>query len=319
MLRPNKKQLVWACLLSFFLLAGCLPEEKASRILPANFLEALGDAQLSATSLPKETGGDLILNQIPSYEFSGLFETDGVKFSLYDTDRALGYKSELAPGLSCVVNENLLLLSKVEAPRSIREVFLSLQPPLTIYDAGIFIYPLGLCLFFAVFIFTERLLSLRRSVTFPRKVEKALKSGEFPSKKWKQKSAAERIVWVALHENPSSESLNSYKELEVSAMEKGFFILEVVISASPLIGLLGTVTGLVQVFSSISDINQGKDVLAEGIGLALLTTILGLAIAIPTLIGHSYLGRILDKRIASLNWVTSRINDARRKNPTEVL
>jgi len=319
LLRPNKKQLVWACLLSFFLLAGCLPEEKASRILPANFLEALSDAQLSVTSLPKETGGDLILDQIPSYEFSGLFETDGVKFSLYDTDEALGYKSELAPGLSCVVNENLLLLSKVEAPRSIREVFLSLQPPLTIYDAGIFIYPLGLCLFFAVFIFTERLLSLRRSVTFPRKVEKALKSGEFPSKKWKQKSAAERIVWVALHENPSSESLNSYKELEVSAMEKGFFILEVVISASPLIGLLGTVTGLVQVFSSISDINQGKDVLAEGIGLALLTTILGLAIAIPTLIGHSYLGRILDKRIASLNWVTSRINDARRKNPTEVL
>ena len=319
MLRPNKKQLVWACLLSFFLLAGCLPEEKASRILPANFLEALSDAQLSVTSLPKETGGDLILDQIPSYEFSGLFEADGVKFSLYDTDRALGYKNELAPGLSCVVNENLLLLSKVEAPRSIREVFLSLQPPLTIYDAGIFIYPLGLCLFFAVFIFTERLLSLRRSVTFPRKVEKALKSGEFPSKKWKQKSAAERIVWVALHENPSSESLNSYKELEVSAMEKGFFILEVVISASPLIGLLGTVTGLVQVFSSISDINQGKDVLAEGIGLALLTTILGLAIAIPTLIGHSYLGRILDKRIASLNWVTSRINDARRKNPTEVL
>ena len=319
MLRPNKKQLFWACLLSFFLLAGCLPEEKASRILPANFLEALSDAQLSVTSLPKETGGDLILDQIPSYEFSGLFETDGVKFSLYDTDEALGYKSELAPGLSCVVNENLLLLSKVEAPRSIREVFLSLQPPLTIYDAGIFIYPLGLCLFFAVFIFTERLLSLRRSVTFPRKVEKALKSGEFPSKKWKQKSAAERIVWVALHENPSSESLNSYKELEVSAMEKGFFILEVVISASPLIGLLGTVTGLVQVFSSISDINQGKDVLAEGIGLALLTTILGLAIAIPTLIGHSYLGRILDKRIASLNWVTSRINDARRKNPTEVL
>lgn len=319
MLRPNKKQLVWACLLSFFLLAGCLPEEKASRILPANFLEALSDAQLSVTSLPKETGGDLILDQIPSYEFSGLFETDGVKFSLYDTDEALGYKNELAPGLSGVVNENLLLLSKAEAPRSIREVFLSLQPPLTIYDAGIFIYPLGLCLFFAVFIFTERLLSLRRSVTFPRKVEKALKSGEFPSKKWKQKSAAERIVWVALHENPSSESLNSYKDLEVSAMEKGFFILEVVISASPLIGLLGTVTGLVQVFSSISDINQGKDVLAEGIGLALLTTILGLAIAIPTLIGHSYLGRILDKRIASLNWVTSRINDARRKKPAEVL
>jgi biopolymer transport protein ExbB len=242
-----------------------------------------------------------------------------VKFSLYDTDKALGYQKELAPDLRGIANENLLFISELEPPRDIQEIFFSLQPPLTIYDAGIFIYPLGLCLFFAVFIFTERLLSLRRSVTFPRKVEKALKNGEFPNKKWKQKSSAERIVWVALHENPSSESLSSYKDLEISAMEKGFFILEVVISASPLIGLLGTVTGLVQVFSSISDINQGKDVLAEGIGLALLTTILGLAIAIPTLIGHSYLGRILDKRIASLNWVTSRINDARRKNPAEMM
>jgi len=313
------KQLVWAYLISFFLLAGCLPKENTSRIDPENFLEALGDAQLSATSLPKESGGNLIVDEIPSYEFSGLFEADGVKFSLYDTNKALVYQKELAPGQRAIVNENLLFISELEPTRDIEEIFFSLKPPLTIHDAGIFIYPLGLCLFFAVFIFTERLLSLRRSVTFPRKVEKALKSGEFPSKKWKQKSAAERIVWVALHENPSSESLNSYKELEVSAMEKGFFILEVVISASPLIGLLGTVTGLVQVFSSISDINQGKDVLAEGIGLALLTTILGLAIAIPTLIGHSYLGRILDKRIASLNWVTSRINDARRKNPTEVL
>ena len=313
------KQLVWACLLSVFLSTGCLPEDHAPHIPPENFLEALGEAQITVTSLPKESGGELIVDQIPDYEFSGLFETDGVKFSLYDTDKAQDYKKVLAPGLSVVVNENLLLLSKIEPPRNIQDVILSLKPPLTIYDAGIFIYPLGLCLFFAVFIFTERLLSLRRSVTFPRKVEKALKMGEFPSKKWKQKSAAERIVWVALHENPSPESLSSYKNLEVSAMERGFFILEVIISASPLIGLLGTVTGLVQVFSSISDINQGKDVLAEGIGLALLTTILGLAIAIPTLIGHSYLGRILDKRIASLNWVTSRINDARQRNPAEIL
>jgi len=313
------KRLVWACLLSFVLLAGCLPEENASRIAPEHFLEALGDAELSATSLPKESGGELIVDQIPNYEFSGLFECDGVIFSLYDTDKAQQYIKELPTSLIGLANGNLLLLSQNEPPKNIQDVFLSLKPSLTIHDAGIFIYPLGFCLFFAVFIFTERLLSLRRSVTFPRKVEKALKSGEFPSKKWKQKSAAERIVWVALHENPSSESLNSYKDLEVSAMEKGFFILEVVISASPLIGLLGTVTGLVQVFSSISDINEGKDVLAEGIGLALLTTILGLAIAIPTLIGHSFLGRVLDKRIASLNWVTSRINDARRKNPAELM
>ena len=141
---------------------------------------------------------------------------------------------------------------------------------------------------------------------------KALREGEFPSKKWKKKSSAERIIWVATKESPSADTLRSYARLEITSMERGLFLLEVVVSAAPLLGLLGTVTGLVKVFSQIPAGGGVGDtaVFSEGIAMALLTTIAGLAIAIPTLISHSYLVRLIDKRTSSISWLTERLVDA---------
>ena len=89
-------------------------------------------------------------------------------------------------------------------------------------------------------------------------------------------------------------------------------MLEVVVAGAPLVGLLGTVTGLVQVFSAMpaSGGTAGSGIFSEGIALALLTTIMGLAIAIPALIGHAYLMRVIEKRTASLDWLTARLIDA---------
>jgi biopolymer transport protein ExbB len=119
-------------------------------------------------------------------------------------------------------------------------------------------------------------------------------------------------VWVALKEKPSLDSLRSYSRLEIAALERGLFLLEVVVSAAPLLGLLGTVTGLVQVFSQIPAGGGVGDtsIFSEGIAMALLTTIVGLAIAIPSLIAHSYLMRLIDKRASSLDWLTERLIDA---------
>ncbi len=76
-------------------------------------------------------------------------------------------------------------------------------------------------------------------------------------------------------------------------MERGVFLLEVVIGAAPLLGLLGTVTGLTQVFGGFSAETGLPDpaTFITGIALALNTTILGLAIAIPSLAAHAYLLR----------------------------
>ena len=94
----------------------------------------------------------------------------------------------------------------------------------------------------------------------------------------------------------------AYAQLELSRMERGIFLLEVVIGAAPLLGLLGTVSGLTQVFSGFSAETGLPDpgTFITGIALALNTTILGLAIAIPTLAAHAYLIRRIESQAARI-------------------
>ena len=94
-------------------------------------------------------------------------------------------------------------------------------------------------------------------------------------------SAAERIVHVAVHEKASEDTIRAYARLEMSAMERGMFLLEVIVAVAPLIGLLGTVIGLVEVFSNMPAGMVDKTLFSEGISLALLTTMAGLAITLP--------------------------------------
>ena len=243
----------------------------------------------------------------------GVFEMDESQFAIYSklSTKKQGANDQNG-SLGIFVNKNITLVANKKCNPKVVQVFESLRPPLSYRQAGIFVYPLGFCLVVAVFVITERSYALRRGLTFPRKVEKALMSGEFPDKRWKKKSAAERIVFVATHEKPSPRSLLAYARLEVAALEQGLFLLEVVIAGAPLIGLLGTVTGLVRVFSAMPSTGGagGTEIFSEGIALALLTTIMGLAIAIPALIGHSYLMRVVEKRAASLDWLSSRLIDA---------
>ncbi len=86
-------------------------------------------------------------------------------------------------------------------------------------------------------------------------------------------------------------------------MERGLFLLEVVIGAAPLLGLLGTVTGLTQVFGGFSAETglPEPEAFIKGIALALNTTILGLAIAIPALAAHSYLLRRVESLAARIS------------------
>ncbi|HBR93653.1 MAG TPA: MotA/TolQ/ExbB proton channel family protein [Opitutae bacterium] len=159
--------------------------------------------------------------------------------------------------------------------------------------AGIFIYPLGLCSILAVFIAFERLLALRPSRVMPRALVDAFVLGQFDGVEADRNSVAGRILHFHRSRPSDADSLKAYARLEVSRMERGVFLLEVVIGAAPLIGLLGTVTGLTQVFSGFSADTGLPDpaTFIRGIALALNTTILGLAIAIPALAAHAYVLR----------------------------
>ncbi|MDA9317375.1 MotA/TolQ/ExbB proton channel family protein [Puniceicoccaceae bacterium] len=159
--------------------------------------------------------------------------------------------------------------------------------------AGIFLYPIALCSFIAVFITIERLIALRNSCVVPASLVKAFVSGKIAELPVDESSVSGRIIAFYRSSRPDSEALKAYAQVEVSRMERGLFLLEVVIGTAPLLGLLGTVTGLTQVFSGFSADTGLPDpgTFISGIALALNTTILGLAVAIPALAAHAYLIR----------------------------
>lgn len=76
---------------------------------------------------------------------------------------------------------------------------------------------------------------------------------------------------------------------EARTLERGLVILETVAGISPLLGLLGTVLGMIKVFRVISEQGLGQtQSLSGGISMALLTTVVGLSIAIPALVAYNY-------------------------------
>ncbi len=87
----------------------------------------------------------------------------------------------------------------------------------------------------------------------------------------------------------------------VPALEKGMPLLAVTAAASPLLGLLGTVTGMIRTFDLITIFGTGKaKLLAGGISEALVTTEFGLIMAIPALLAHVYFSRRIKIIIRSL-------------------
>ena len=301
---------------TFVFLAGCL-SDRPKRINPEDFFQSLKNKGITVSQVPSEQFSEL-QNIVPGYSALGIYKTEKDVWALFDLPGNKFVQSDLFS----VTNINLTIFSENEIPEKVANCLVYLTPRIGYEQLGIFAYPLGICLFLSVFITLERLFSLRRGATFPRKMEKALLRGEFPDKKWKRGSAAERIVHVAIHEKASEDTIRSYARLEMSAMERGMFLLEVIVAGAPLIGLLGTVTGLVEVFSNMpAGGTVDKTLFSEGISLALLTTMAGLAIALPTILFNSYLQRVLDKRAASLGWLTSRLIDAvdRKGIPPEII
>ena len=89
---------------------------------------------------------------------------------------------------------------------------------------------------------------------------------------------------------------------ETSRLHAGIGVLDIVITVAPLLGLLGTASGLVTIFQGLSDAADHLAI-ARGIAVALNTTIFGLAIAVPCVVAHGYFTRrieVLTARLESL-------------------
>ncbi len=90
--------------------------------------------------------------------------------------------------------------------------------------------------------------------------------------------------------------------VEVPALERGHNFIKLLAAISPLLGLLGTVTGMILTFQAISLFGSGDPkLMASGISQALVTTVLGLVVAIPLLFGHSLVSSLSRTMIQRLD------------------
>ncbi|MGB3750424.1 MAG: MotA/TolQ/ExbB proton channel family protein [Arcobacteraceae bacterium] len=101
---------------------------------------------------------------------------------------------------------------------------------------------------------------------------------------------------LKLTQNYELAQVKSSIALKVSNIETGLNTIKIIASLSPLIGLLGTVIGILNSFDSISHLGLGDPtVFSSGISIALITTVAGLIVAIPHYIGYNYFIGSLDK------------------------
>jgi biopolymer transport protein ExbB len=173
--------------------------------------------------------------------------------------------------------------------------------------AGLLKYPLGACSAIAVYIIFERAYALRRTAVMPQDLVDAVMTGKHLI--GGRHTVLARVVEFAdQHENDEG-ALKAFARLEVNRMQKGVPYLDVIYAAAPLIGLSGTVTGLLQVFSQISPDTGLPDpvVFTKGVALALSATVIGLGIAIPSLVGAGYLSRKVDNYAAELEVLIERL------------
>ncbi len=183
-------------------------------------------------------------------------------------------------------------------------------------EAGWFLYPLAAFSLLAGIIIVERLIALRQSAVVPEYQRRSLFEGKLPELRDNDRSTAAELVRFYTRVSPDPETFQAFARLQVNRLERGLFILDFVVSGAPLVGLLGTVTGLVGVFATFADQPGIPDPeqFVGGISLALTTTILGLAIAIPALVASAYFYRRVDNHAARLEVVVEHLVAGTRRS-----
>jgi len=96
--------------------------------------------------------------------------------------------------------------------------------------------------------------------------------------------------------------------IEMAFLERGLVALSAVANTAPLLGFLGTVSGMISAFEAIANADQvNAKLVASGISEALITTATGLVVAIPASLGHSFFLSVIDRFIIEMEETSSEL------------
>lgn len=195
---------------------------------------------------------------------------------------------------------------------------------------GWFMAPLGLTSFVGLAAILYKFLSLSRDRVIPDrlaekvasfqdlivadKVESVLKEFE------KGGSSLARLSSVVVRHRGKPQrdiilAVEAASREESARLHAGIGVLEVVITVAPLLGLLGTASGLVTIFEGLGETADNPSI-ARGIARALNTTIFGLSIAVPCVVAHGYFIRRIEVYTARLETLLADLSHVcQRANP----
>jgi biopolymer transport protein ExbB len=170
-----------------------------------------------------------------------------------------------------------------------------------VIKGGPVMVPLLLCSVISLSIIIERCISLRRNRILKydvlQRIEELLRDRKIPEASTLCKrypSSMTRILLAAILNHDKSrqeikEIIEDAGRQEVPVLERYLTILGTIASISVLLGLLGTVMGMIRTFNAIAALGYGHpEALASGISEALVATATGLVIAIPTLVLYNF-------------------------------
>jgi len=173
--------------------------------------------------------------------------------------------------------------------------------------AGPIMIPLLVCSVFSLAIIMERAINLRKNKILKPEIIQTIEAIKSPrdipfaiSKCEVIEGPFSNLLRRILSNNHLSREekfidIQAMGRQETRVLEKRLWLLEVITAIAPLLGLLGTVLGLEDIFAIISELGLGHaKAFAGGLAVAIRTTVFGLCIAIPSLVAYNYFDRKVD-------------------------
>jgi biopolymer transport protein ExbB len=193
---------------------------------------------------------------------------------------------------------------------------------------GYFMWPIILCSVAAVGILLERLWTLQRKRVLPeeliKKVSQLAEAGQVNAKvieALEKNSPLGRVMAAALANRDRGREIMMERVQDtgrhvVHELERFLNSLGTIASISPLLGLLGTVTGIIRAFNAVMLGGMGDPrLLAGGISEALITTAGGLAVAIPSFIAYRYLRGKVERIVIDMEKIAVSFADSLNATP----
>jgi len=191
------------------------------------------------------------------------------------------------------------------------------------FKGGIMMWPILLGSIIAVAITIEKFLSIKKSKVnvgaFTIKIRGILKKKDIAGAInycMEEKSPISNIIRRGLKKYKFGrkrviEAIEAAGKIEISKMEKGLSTLATIAGAAPMLGFLGTVTGMISAFMRIQELQGSASPadLAGGIWEALITTAFGLIVGIPALALYNYFLSLVNKNVLDMERIATEILD----------